>query len=785
MYFVAHEDDDLLFMNPDIADSIAAGNRVVIVHLTSGDLTTSEVASSHDHVDFTRYWVDRERGILNSYAYMALGPDHAFDTYVADGVPDGWTARMLTAGGVAMPQYDLVAPSGQTLSAVFMRLSDFELQGAWNDLPGAGGQQLAGAGSLPAGATITDGCDGDVCPLGTALASQMVSRDQLQGALEALIEQFGGDSVSAQDATTPTSGPSPSGMFWDSLGTPSDGFTDYWDHVFSAAFTLAAATRAQATLDHGLAVRLYRGYTLSQEPPNLSPDEARTKIVAFAYYALFDDTIVAHSAPFDVDDPRVAGDYKLSGSGSWETRELATRTLRGTEPIEGRIAVGGLCLGVAGGVPATVACDGAPAWIATALGQLQLARSPSCVALDATGAAILAPCAPRAVASTLLLFANGQLRTPDAKCLSADAGTIASVECAHEPLAPHATGRVPASQDWTMIFDRARVVSSQFSDATPIASAPSYYETFRLVHQQICARGPAGLACAPFAGGGLGPAQVIDPTVGDAAGWLPEPYGATVAASWDPVAGAIVSCGRGPDALHCGTATTEGFSDGQGWDDRESYFGSIRYGALAAGGALAACGRSEAGIACASGLGPLHVWTTGFSDAAGWADPAYGDTIALGDVDGDGLADACGRSAAGIECEIQHPRDAWNVLADHAAWSFDEDRTASVAADFSDGDPAQPWAASAAAYRSFRLVDVNRDGLADACARGAGGIWCAFSTGTAFERKKLVIPDEFTDERGWGAPAAGATITWGDLDGDARIDVCGRAAAGVTCASGY
>src|SRR5438067_3401950 len=70
MYVVAHEDDDLLFMNPDIAHSIAAGNRVIIVHVTTGDLPTASVAAfanQQDPPDFTGYWVDRERGILNAF----------------------------------------------------------------------------------------------------------------------------------------------------------------------------------------------------------------------------------------------------------------------------------------------------------------------------------------------------------------------------------------------------------------------------------------------------------------------------------------------------------------------------------------------------------------------------------------------------------------------------------------------------------------------------------------------------------------------------------------------
>src|SRR5262245_44904207 len=60
--FVAHQDDDLLFMNPDIAQGLAAGNRAVTVFVTAG--------TSTDPVRMTM----RELGILNAYTFMAA-PD--------------------------------------------------------------------------------------------------------------------------------------------------------------------------------------------------------------------------------------------------------------------------------------------------------------------------------------------------------------------------------------------------------------------------------------------------------------------------------------------------------------------------------------------------------------------------------------------------------------------------------------------------------------------------------------------------------------------------------------
>ena len=64
MTIVAHPDDDLLFMNPDIANSIAAGDVSTTVYLTSGD-AGGEAA----------YWQGRETGIKAAYALMAGSDD--------------------------------------------------------------------------------------------------------------------------------------------------------------------------------------------------------------------------------------------------------------------------------------------------------------------------------------------------------------------------------------------------------------------------------------------------------------------------------------------------------------------------------------------------------------------------------------------------------------------------------------------------------------------------------------------------------------------------------------
>jgi len=268
------------------------------------------------------------------------------------------------------------------------------------------------------------------------------------------------------------------------------------------------------------------------------------------------------------------------------------------------------------------------------------------------------------------------------------------------------------------------------------------------VQQQACIGSPGELACAPYRAGALGSATQLAAL----------PASATDIAAVQ--ADELVACARANGIVTCGSRTSRDHAA----DD------SLRYVDLAGTGAIDVCGRTRSGLACSRDNGgewsAATRWTSSLSDTDGWQ---------LADVDGDGLADACGRSAHGLECAPQLA----GAFANDATWSFDEDRDAGLAAtsrDFSDSDPDEPWPSSDALYGSLRLVDVNHDGLADACARGTVGIYCAFSTGTAFERKKLVAPNALLDA---------SALAWGDLDGDGRIDACGLVAAGLACISGY
>ncbi len=101
---VAHEDDDLLFLSPDILHNIHDGKCVVTVFATAGD-------AGQD----SSYWLGRENGPKAAYALMS-------------GVVNTWTQSTTTVLNHPLTSFNLDANPAVTL--IFMRLPDGSLNGS-------------------------------------------------------------------------------------------------------------------------------------------------------------------------------------------------------------------------------------------------------------------------------------------------------------------------------------------------------------------------------------------------------------------------------------------------------------------------------------------------------------------------------------------------------------------------------------------------------------------------------------------------------------------------------
>ncbi len=94
---VAHEDDDLLFINPAVSNDIAAGRCVVTAFVTAGDAGRAR-----------SYWHGRELGSMAAYAAMAR-------------VPDVWRTDTFTVAGHSITRARL---AHTRIVLFFLRLPD-------------------------------------------------------------------------------------------------------------------------------------------------------------------------------------------------------------------------------------------------------------------------------------------------------------------------------------------------------------------------------------------------------------------------------------------------------------------------------------------------------------------------------------------------------------------------------------------------------------------------------------------------------------------------------------
>ena len=294
----------------------------------------------------------------------------------------------------------------------------------------------------------------------------------------------------------------------------------------------------------------------------------------------------------------------------------------------------------------------------------------------------------------------------------------------------------------------------------------------------LCARANAGMRCWPSTGSGFG-ASITGPELSDAAGWdAPETYG-TLRLADVTGDGMADLCGRAADGFGCWPSTGSGFgdfipgptvSDGDdpeltdalGWA-RPKYYGTFRMGDLDGDGRSDLCARGSAGMRCwpSTGLsfGPA-ITGPAWSNAAGWGELSHWSSIRMVDLDGDGLADLCGRDADGVVCHRSTGAGFGPELTG-PGWSDDTGW-----ADYSNSS-------------TLRFGDLDGDGDADLCARADAGIRCSLFEDDAFSA--LVDGPGLDDAGSWDVVRFHSTIRLADVDGDGDADLCGRGYSRLRC----
>lgn len=235
MNIVAHQDDDLLFMNPDILHAIKAGSCIRTIYMTAGDAGGGYF-----------YWLSRERGSEAAYSYMI-------------GSKEIWVQRIAQLGTnefamVAHPQSDY------RVSLIFMRLPDGNLQGQ-----GFLASYFESLAKLQAG---------KIKQIHSVDSQSTYTLSQLTSALAALMNTYGPAETWAQ---TPTN--------------LSGKYPDHSDHITVGQLTQKATQLYVNQQFEGHAsqpLRFYTGYPIRAKPPNVNGQDLVQKEATFSAYAHFD-----------------------------------------------------------------------------------------------------------------------------------------------------------------------------------------------------------------------------------------------------------------------------------------------------------------------------------------------------------------------------------------------------------------------------------------------------------------------------------------------------------------
>jgi hypothetical protein len=286
----------------------------------------------------------------------------------------------------------------------------------------------------------------------------------------------------------------------------------------------------------------------------------------------------------------------------------------------------------------------------------------------------------------------------------------------------------------------------------------------------LCARANAGIRCWRSTGDGFS-AVIEGPELSDDGSWDDPMYFATLTAADFNGDGRDDLCARAAKGFLCFPSGGAGFGDAvmgpaisneAGWDAIERY-ATIRMGDVDGDGKADVCGRDATGVRCwlSNGSGfDSEIAGPAWADDNGWNDAMYYSTIRLTDVDGDERADLCARAADGYRCHLSQG-DAFGDVSAGPEWRTDKG--------WGDDDN----------YSTIRLGDLDGDRDLDVCARANAGIVCARWEGSEFG--PTFTGPELNDDKGWGEPEYFRTFRLADIDGDNKADLCARAGAGFGC----
>ncbi|QHC20806.1 PIG-L family deacetylase [Streptomyces sp. GS7] len=301
VHVIAHPDDGLFFMNPNLEQAIRSGARTVTVCLTGGESDGRNAARSsslHDRVPADRAAFARARvnGLLAAHAQMAIGDREGLWDAEAQPLLPGFQVELQTLR--AAPQHQLIFLELVEARAVYLPRAT-SLRGLW----------LGVVDALPT-----------LRPEGSPVLRQFrYTRDQVIDTLAAVLDRYrptvvrtlDPDAVHSPKDPPPTRDPRLAGLR----------YYDHQDHTASAHFTQAALARHWGRRHPGAAiVESYLGYELGALPRDLDQATVRRKAALLDIYGWADHRPCA--------DPAGCGDRKVGGTALHGSPRSWTRGTR-------------------------------------------------------------------------------------------------------------------------------------------------------------------------------------------------------------------------------------------------------------------------------------------------------------------------------------------------------------------------------------------------------------------------------------------------------------------------
>lgn len=248
---VAHPDDDLYFMNPDVEQAIKAGDPVATIYVEAAEANGRNARRGQGRtapVDYTAYSAARHEGVRRAYARMATGSPQA-----------RWIRGTIStaAGPVEMDRLQ----DAPQVRLVFLDV------GTWRRAGGM--QRLSGLWDGSVHALDTRPARGSLAP-----ARISYTRDGLITQLTDLLARLRPTVVRAQD-------PDPE-RGYDRKGKGHR--IDHPDHTATAQLARRAIWRYESSAQIPVVTEFYRGYDNRHWPHNLDASAERHKMDLIGTY---------------------------------------------------------------------------------------------------------------------------------------------------------------------------------------------------------------------------------------------------------------------------------------------------------------------------------------------------------------------------------------------------------------------------------------------------------------------------------------------------------------------